>query len=54
MKQVQKIKDAMMALCDIPEHHGVVMDTYLAARGIRKMPVDNYLVFYMENKVNEW
>ena len=50
LKQIGRIKDAMMSLQTMPERHGVVSDNYLAAKGIRLLPVDNYLVFYTVNK----
>lgn len=50
LKQIGRIKDAMMSLRTMPERHGVVSDKYLASRGIRLLPVDNYLVFYTVNK----
>ena len=53
LKQIGRIKDAMMSLRTMPERHGVVLDKYLASRGIRLLPVDNYLVFYIVNKATE-
>ena len=50
LKQIGRIKDAMMTLGTMPERHGIVSDKYLAAKGIRMLPADNYLVFYMVNK----
>lgn len=53
LKQIGRIKDAVASLCAMPERHGVVSDKYLASRGIRLLPVDNYLVFYTVNKAEE-
>lgn len=46
-KLVGKIKEAVMSLADMPTRHALVNDECLAAQGIRKMPVENYIVFYM-------
>jgi toxin ParE1/3/4 len=50
LKQLARIEEAMMALEDLPECHSLVQDKYLAAKGIRKLPIDNYLIFYTVNK----
>ena len=50
LKQIGRIKDAMMSLRTMPERHGVVSDKYLASKGIRLLPIDNYLAFYTLNK----
>ena len=46
LKQLARIQEAMAALKELPEPHSLVQDKYLAAKGIRKLPTDNYLIFY--------
>lgn len=53
LNQMGRIKDAMMSLRTMPERHGVVSDKYRAFKGIRLLPIDNYLVFYTVNKAAE-
>ncbi|MDD4047224.1 MAG: type II toxin-antitoxin system RelE/ParE family toxin [Clostridia bacterium] len=50
LKQLAKIEEAMVTLEERPERHSIVYDKYLAAKGIRKLPMDNYLIFYTVNK----
>jgi len=50
LKQLERIEAAMMTLEELPERHSLVQDKYLAAKGIRKLPIDNYLIFYTVNK----
>lgn len=50
LKQLVKIQEAMATLEELPERHSLVKDKYLAAKGIRKLPIDNYLIFYTVNK----
>ena len=50
LKQLSIIKEAMTTLEELPERHGIVQDKYLASKGIRKLPVDNCLIFYTVNK----
>ena len=50
LKQLARIEEAMTTLEKLPERHGIVQDKYLAAKGIRKLLVDNYLIFYTVNK----
>jgi len=50
LKQLARIKEAMATLEELPERHSLVQDKYLAAKGIRKLPTDNYLIFYTVNK----
>ncbi len=40
------IKTAVHALEEFPKRHSLISDSYLAARGIRLIPIENYLVFY--------
>ncbi len=46
-KLIGKIKDAVMSLADMPSRHALVGDQRLAAQGIRKLIVENYIVFYV-------
>ena len=50
LKQLARIQEAMGTLEELPERHSLVKDKYLAAKGIRKLPIDNYLLFYTVNK----
>lgn len=50
LKQLARIQEAMATLEELPERHSLVQDKYLAAKGIRKLPIDNYLIFYTVNK----
>lgn len=50
LKQLARIQEAMATLEELPERHSLVQDEYLAAKGIRKLPIDNYLLFYTVNK----
>lgn len=44
---VGKIKQAVISLSEMPVRHSLVADEKLAIQGIRKMMVDNYVVFYV-------
>lgn len=44
---VKKLKDAVMSLAHMPFRHALVADERLAIQGMRKFPVDNYIVFYI-------
>ena len=50
LKKLERIQEAMATLEELPERHSLVQDKYLAAKGIRKLPIDNYLIFYTVNK----
>ncbi|ADU26896.1 type II toxin-antitoxin system RelE/ParE family toxin [Ethanoligenens harbinense] len=43
---VKRIQDSVYELAELPMRYAVVADERLAALGIRKMPVESYLVFY--------
>ena len=45
-KQITRIKDAVVSLSFMPERHSLVSEEYLASRGIRKILIDKYLIFY--------
>lgn len=46
-KLVDKIKEALMSLVEIPTRYATVAGERIAAQGIRKLPVENYIVFYV-------
>jgi len=50
LKQLNRIQETMTTLEELPERHSLVQDKYLATKGIRKLPTDNYLIFYTINK----
>ena len=50
LKQIARIEEAMATLEELPERHSIVQDKYLAVKGIRKLLMDNYLIFYTVNK----
>ncbi|MGE5417795.1 MAG: type II toxin-antitoxin system RelE/ParE family toxin [Acidobacteriota bacterium] len=46
-KLIGKIREAVMSLADMPTRHALVADERLALQGIRKILVDNYIIFYL-------
>jgi len=46
-KLVGKIKEALMSLVEMPARYATVADERLAAQGIRKLPVENCILFYV-------
>ena len=46
-KLVAKIREAVMSLSDLPTRHDLVINERLAALGIRKLLVENFIVFYV-------
>lgn len=46
-KVVGKIGDAILTLEDLPLRNSLVNDEKLSKRGIRKLLIDNYIVFYV-------
>ena len=46
-KLVGNIKEAIMSLEQIPTRYSLLHDVNLAVQGIRKLVVDNYIVFYI-------
>lgn len=46
-KLVGKIKEAVMSLSEMPARYSLVADKRLAMQEIRKITVDNYIVFYV-------
>jgi len=49
-KLVGKIKEAVMSLAKLPARHSMVTDERLSAQGIRKLLVENYIVFYVTSE----
>ncbi|HBQ28284.1 plasmid stabilization protein [Peptococcaceae bacterium SCADC1_2_3] len=47
LKLVEKIKETVMSLADMPARHALVADERLTVQGIRKLTVENYIVFYV-------
>lgn len=52
-KLVGKIKEAVLSFGEMPNGHALLMDSGLAAQGIRKFVVDNYIVFYVVSEKEE-
>ena len=50
---VVKIREAVMSLSKLPTRHPLVADERLALQGIRKIPVDNYIIFYLISQMDE-
>ena len=46
----RSIKEQIMKLNKMPLRHPLVIDETFAALGLRKMPVENYLVFYVADE----
>lgn len=47
---VYKIGEAIMKLEELPLRNGLVSDERLALKGIRRIIIDNYIVFYITNE----
>ncbi len=50
LKLVHKIQKAFDSLKTMPERQVLVADSYLAAKGLRVLPVANYFIFYKVNQ----
>ncbi len=46
-KQMARIKKEILSLCALPERHGGVDWEPWSSMGVRRLPVDNYIVYYM-------
>ncbi len=46
------IKERILSLSKMPERHQIVLEEPYASLGIRKLPVENYTVFYLVNKAS--
>lgn len=44
---IGNINEAVMSLTEMPTRYATVADERLAAQGIRKLPVEKYIVFYV-------
>ncbi len=49
---VEKIREAVMSLSEMPIRHALVTEERLAFLGIRKLPVDNYIVLYVVSETD--
>jgi len=47
LKLVDKIGDAALSLEEMPQRNALVADERLSTAGIRKLLVDNYIIFYV-------
>lgn len=52
-KLIGKIKEAVLSLAEMPTRHTIMNDERLATLGIRKLPVENYIVFYVISEKDE-
>lgn len=50
LKLINRIKDAVLSLGEMPQHHRPVSDRSLSEKNIRFLPVDKYLIFYTINE----
>jgi toxin ParE1/3/4 len=46
-KLVSKLREEVMSLAELPTRQALVADETLAIQGIRKLLIDNYVVFYV-------
>ena len=46
------IEKSVMTLNSMPARHGIVRDEPYATLGVRMMPVENYIAFYIIDEVN--
>ncbi|MDR3601502.1 MAG: type II toxin-antitoxin system RelE/ParE family toxin [Desulfosporosinus sp.] len=47
LKLVDKIGDAALSLEEMPQRNALVADERLSTAGIRKLLVDNYIIYYI-------
>ncbi|MBR2523548.1 MAG: type II toxin-antitoxin system RelE/ParE family toxin [Clostridiales bacterium] len=52
-KQISRIRDCIKRLDTLPERHEVVEWEPWSLIGMRKFPVDNYIVFYLVNRTDK-
>lgn len=50
---VAKIGEVIMGLSELPLRNALVADERLAFKGIRKIIIDNFIVFYIVDEENE-
>lgn len=51
--QLERLEEHIIGLENFPEKYRVYEKEPWKSRGLRVMPVDNYLVFYIPDKANE-
>jgi plasmid stabilization system protein ParE len=51
-KQIRHIRSAITSLSLQPERHALLNDDFLARKGIRRILVDNYSVFFTVDRQN--
>ena len=52
-EQVDRIINAVESLADMPLRHTLYEKEPWHSRGLRRLPVDNFLVFYLPNQVTK-
>ena len=52
-RQLDRIEKGVLSLDKMPERFGVFEKDPWFSRGLRKMPVDNFIVFYISNVEDE-
>ncbi|MCL2751860.1 MAG: type II toxin-antitoxin system RelE/ParE family toxin [Firmicutes bacterium] len=50
LNQVRRIMDAVESLNNMPLRHSLYEKEPWRSRGLRKLPVDNFIVFYLPNQ----
>ena len=50
---ITKIAESILKLKQMPQQYALVSDERLANQGIRKLMVDNYIVFYVVSEKNQ-
>ncbi|MDR2826120.1 MAG: type II toxin-antitoxin system RelE/ParE family toxin [Deltaproteobacteria bacterium] len=48
-EEIKRIRDAILSLDSMPDRFALLSDEYLARKGIRRVLVDNYVVFFLIN-----
>jgi toxin ParE1/3/4 len=49
---ISKIKEEVLSLNQLPKRHGLLRDENLSLHGIRAIPIENYIAFYLVNDDN--
>lgn len=52
-KLINKIGEAIFTLEEMPVRNAIVSDEKLAAQGIRKIKIENYVIFYIVSEENK-
>ncbi len=50
--QIRRIRDAAQKLESFPQKHELIPWASGALRGLRKLPIDNYVIFYLIEEAN--